>query len=117
MMVLVVMVVVVMAIVGQVVADGAARSTAQPRTHKATGGSAHLAADDLTTRRTESTTNGRLGLFPVLRRHRAACSTADSSADRSPSAAAGGITHHAAQGTSDTATDSCGRGLARHDAL
>ena len=119
MMVLVIVVIfmVAMAIVGQVVADGAARSTAQPRSHQAAGGSADLAADDLATRRTEAATNGRLGLLPVLRRHRATRRTTDSSADRSASAATDGITHHAAQGASDTSTDCRVRGLAGHDAL
>lgn len=109
--------VVVVVVIGQVVADSTPCRAAQPGADQAAGGTTDTVADDLTTRRTETAANRRLGLLATLRGHCATGRATYAGSDRSASTASHRLTDHASEGAAETATDSRVGGFASEGVL
>lgn len=109
--------IVVIVVIGHIVADRTTCCAAQTRADQATGGATDTVADDLPTRRTETSANSRLGLLATLGGHCAPGRATYAGADRCASATAHSLTDHAAKGAADTATDSRVGGFAGEGVL
>ncbi|MCP1648113.1 hypothetical protein J2T49_002637 [Pseudomonas nitroreducens] len=104
-------------IVGQAVANRAARSAPEARADRAAGGTTEIVADHLSAGCPEAAADCRFRLLAVLRRHGPAGRAADTRTDCRASAAADGITDNASQCTAQPATDGGAGRFASHDAL
>jgi hypothetical protein len=109
--------IVMVVVIGHIVADRTPCCAAQTRADQATGGTTDTVADDLATRRTETSANSGLGLLATLGGHCAPGRATDAGSDCSTSATAHSLTDHAAKSAADTATDSRIGGFASEGVL